>query len=172
MLRRLPLLSSFALALLLTGCGFQLRGEAQLPPGMQRVVVESADPYSPLKRSIEDSLRRSGAKIEEKAGDGIAELKLPVVSISPEISSVGPAQHVREFVMLYHVELEVLDSNGKIIVAKQTIELTRDFTFDDTQALGISVEQDDLKRQMQRDMVTSVMRRIEAVGKADAAKAH
>jgi len=167
MLRKFALLS--LLAFILVGCGFQLRGEAQLPPGMQRVVVVSADEFSPLKRNLEDALRRSGATIEQKPGDGIAELKLPVVTISPEVSSVGIAQHVREFVMLYHVELQVVNSEGKIIVAKQTIELTRDFTFDDTQALGIGVEQDELKRQMQRDMVQSVMRRIEAVGKAAAA---
>ncbi|WP_165371500.1 LPS assembly lipoprotein LptE [Pseudolysobacter antarcticus] len=167
MLKNLSLLS--LLALTLVGCGFQLRGEAQLPPGMQRVIVVSADAFSPLKRNLEDSLRRSGATVEEKSGDGIAELKLPVVTISPEVSSVGIAQHVREFVMVYHVELEVVNSEGKIIVPKQTVELTRDFTFDDTQALGIGVEQDELKRQMQRDMVQSVMRRIEAVGKSAAA---
>lgn len=164
MLRKLLLLPLFALALI--GCGFQLRGEVQLPAGMQRITVDSADPYSPLKRNLEDSLRRSGAAIEEKVGDGIAVLKLPVVTISPEVSAVGTAQHVREFVMLYHVEFEVLDANGKIIVAKQTIELMRNFTFDDTQALGIGVAQEDLKRQMQRDMVQAVMRRIEAVGQA------
>ena len=167
MLLRHVLSTLFVLAL--AGCGFQLRGEAQLPPGMQHVVVDSADPFSPLKRNLEDALRRSGAIIESKTGPGIAVLKLPVVTVNPELSSVGAAQHVREFMMIYHVELEVLDDDGKIIVPKQTIELTRNFTFDDTQALGIGVEQEDLKRQMQRDMVQAVMRRIEAVGKNAAA---
>ena len=47
----------------------------------------------------------------------------------------------------------------------QTIELTRDFTFDATQALGIAAEQDLLTDELQREMVQAMLRRIEAIGR-------
>ena len=46
----------------------------------------------------------------------------------------------------------------------QVIELTRVFTFDASQALGIAAEQDLLTQELQRDMVQAVMRRLEALG--------
>ena len=46
----------------------------------------------------------------------------------------------------------------------QAIELSRVFTFDATQALGIAAEQDLLTEELQRDMVQAILRRLEAIG--------
>jgi LPS-assembly lipoprotein len=147
---------------LLGGCGFHLRSEVQLPPGMERIHVESSDPFGPLKRNVEHSLERSGAKIESKSGDGIAEVGLSGVSIAPIVRSVGVNARVNEFTMLYHVELQVTDAAGKVLLPKQVIEQSRIFTFDQTQAIGTGAEQDEIKKEMERDMVQAVLRKIES----------
>ncbi len=147
---------------LLTACGFHLRGEARLPPGMERVYVESADPFGPLKRNIEHALERSGAKIANASGDGIAEIKLSAVSIAPIVRSVSGTARVNEFTMLYHVELQITDAAGKVVLPKQVIEQSRIFTFDQTQAIGTAAEQDEIKKEMERDMVQVVLRKIES----------
>ena len=147
---------------LLSACGFHLRGEAQLPPGMERVYVESADPFGPLKRNIEHALERSGAKIESKSGDGVAEIRLTAVSLAPIVRSVSASARVNEFTMLYHVELQINDAAGKVVLPKQVIEQSRVFTFDQTQAIGTGAEQDEIKKEMERDMVQVVLRKIES----------
>jgi len=147
---------------LLSACGFHLRGEAQLPPGMQRVYVESADPFAPLKRNIERALQRAGATIESKAGDGIAEIRLTAVSLAPIVRSVSANARVNEFTMLYHVELQIADASGKVLLPKQVVEQSRVFTFDQTQAIGTGAEQDEIKKEMERDMVQIVLRKIES----------
>jgi LPS-assembly lipoprotein len=157
---------AFLLALvaapLLTACGFHLREEAVLPPGMERVYVDSADPFSPLKRNIERALERSGAKVAARAGDGIAEIRLTGVSLAPIVRSVSANARVNEFTMLYHVELQVTDAGGKVLLPKQVIEQSRIFTFDQTQAIGTGAEQDEIKKEMERDMVQVVLRKIES----------
>ncbi len=154
---------------LLTACGFHLRNEARLPNGMTRVHIDIADPISPLKRNLKAALQRSGASVEEAAGEGITELKIPVVALSPEVQAVGATARVRQFVMLYHVEIEAVGANGKTLLPKQTVELSREFTFDETQALGTAQVQEDLKKQMERDMVQAILRRLEAVGRVTGA---
>jgi LPS-assembly lipoprotein len=151
-----------ALFPLLTACGYHLRGEAQLPPGMERVYVESADPFGPLKRNVEKALERSGAKIESKSGDGIAEVKFSAVSLAPIVRSVSANARVNEFTMVYHIELQINDAAGKVVLPKQVIEQSRVFTFDQTQAIGTSAEQDEIKKEMERDMVQVVLRKIES----------
>jgi len=147
---------------LLAGCGFHLRGEAQLPPGMERVHVDSVDAYGPLKRNLEKALERSGARIEANSGDGIAEVRLSAVSLAPIVRSVTATARVNEFTMLYHVELSITDANGKVVMPKQVVEQSRVFTFDQTQAIGIGAEQDEIKKEMERDMVQVVMRKVES----------
>src|SRR5947209_9422674 len=136
-----------AICALLSACGFHLRGEAVLPASLQHVHVQSADLFSPLRSNVEAALRRSGAKVENESGDGIAEIRLGAVSLAPVVRSVNANARVNEFTMLYHVELEISDAAGKTVLPKQVIEQQRIYTFDQTQAIGTGAEQDVIKKE-------------------------
>jgi LPS-assembly lipoprotein len=153
---------------LLSACGYHLRGELTLPAGMERVHVDSSDPFGPLKRNVEKALERSGAKIEAAAGDGIAEINLTGVSIAPIVRSVSANARVNEFTMLYHVELQITDGAGKVLMPKQVIEQSRVFTFDQTQAIGTGAEQDEIKKEMERDMTQAVVRKVDSAERKSA----
>ncbi len=161
-LLRLPPLVAIVLAL--AACGFQLRGEANLPADLQHVHITISDPFSPLGRDVGAALTRAGATVENAPGDGIAEIDLGNVSLAPVVRSVGANALVNEFSMVYHVELNIRTSAGKTLLPTQVIEHTRDYTFDQTQAIGSNAEQDEIKKGMEREMVQAVMRKIEAVG--------
>jgi len=51
-------------------------------------------------------------------------------------------------------------------VLAQTIELSREFTFDSTQTLGLAAETDLLTQELERDMVQTILRRLEALARA------
>ena len=152
-------------ALMLSACGFKMRGEANLPAALQRVHVQIADSYSGLKRDLEAALVRSGAKVEENSGEGIAEITLANVSLAPIVRSVGASAFVNEFSMVYHVELAIADGDGKSLLPLQVIEHSREFTFDQSQAIGTNVEQEEIKKEMERNMVQTIMRKVEAAGR-------
>jgi LPS-assembly lipoprotein len=147
---------------MLSACGYHLRGEAQLPSGMERVHVDSSDQFGPLKRNVEKALERSGAKIEPAPGDGIADVSFTAVSLAPIVRSVSANARVNEYTMLYHLELQITDGAGKVLLPKQVIEQSRVFTFDQTQAIGTGAEQDEIKKEMERDMTQVVMRKVES----------
>ena len=154
-----------AAAVMLSACGFQLRGEARLPPDLQRVHVAVSDAFSPLKRDVEAALARSGATVESAPGERVAEITLSAVSLAPVVRSVGANATVNEFSMVYHVEMGIQGADGKTLLTPQVIEHSRDYTFDQTQAIGSNAEQDEIKKGMERDMVQAIMRKIEAVGR-------
>ncbi|HTI96748.1 MAG TPA: LPS assembly lipoprotein LptE [Rudaea sp.] len=153
-----------AVVLMLCACGFQLRGEAKLPADLQRVHVAVSDAFSPLKRDVEAALTRSGATIESASGEHIAEITLSAVSLAPVVRSVGANATVNEFSMVYHVELGIQGSDGKALLTSQVIEHSRDYTFDQTQAIGNNAEQDEIKKGMERDMVQAIMFKIGSLG--------
>ena len=153
----------------LAGCGFHLRQEAQLPPALQHVHVAVADTFGPLARDLPLALKRSGAKVEENVTAGAAEIRIPVSTFNIDTLSVGATARVREYTIRYHVEFEAVDAGNQSVIPKQTIELSRDYSFDETQALGIAAQEDEFKKDLERDMVAAIMRRIEAVGRTQAA---
>jgi LPS-assembly lipoprotein len=154
------------LALPLAACGFHLRREAQLPPSMQRMHIEIADASSALAKGLARALPRSGVQIVDAASADVAVLKVGVNTLSTEVLSVGGNARATEYSLRYHVEFAVDDASGTALVPKQTIELSRDFTFDASQALGVAAETDLLGKELQQDMVQAILRRIEGQAKA------
>lgn len=150
--------------LVLGACGFHLREEAVLPASMQRVAIEGADPLSPLGRDLRKALTRAGAQIVEDGSGGPTVLRISTNKFRTDVLSVSDNARANEYTLRYQVELDVVDAGGKALLPRQSIELTRIFTFDATQAIGIAAEQDVLTKELQRDMVQSIMRRLEVIG--------
>lgn len=162
-LRFLPL--AFA-AVLAAGCGFHLRKEAELPASMKKVHIQIADPNSPLAKDLAKALPRSGSQVVEQVEDGVAVMNISANAFSTDVLSVGGNARATEYSLRYHVEFEVQDAAGTSLLPKQTIELSRDFTFDATQALGVAAETDLLTQELERDMVQTILRRLEALAHA------
>lgn len=160
-LRRAQIALVAATALALSACGFHLRREAQLPANLQRLHIEIADASSALARGLEKALPRSGVVLVDDAS-GAALLKIAANTLSTDVLTVGGNARATEYALRYHVEFEVRDAGGSVVIAPQTIELSRDFTFDASQSLGVAAQIDLLSKELQQDMVQAILRRIEA----------
>jgi LPS-assembly lipoprotein len=166
-LRRLPLVLCAVVALFVAGCGFHLRKEANLPASMQKVHVQGADPTSPLVKQLAKALPRSGTEVVDTVEPGVAVMNITANSFSTDVLSVGGNARATEYALRYHVEFEVQDAAGTALLPKQTIELSRDFTFDASQALGVAAEVDLLTKELQRDMTLTILRRLEAIANSE-----
>lgn len=164
--RRLPFVLSIALATLLAGCGFHLRKEVDLPSSMKRVHIDIADRSSPLGKDLAKALPRSGTEVVDTVEPGVAVMKISANTMATDVLSVGGTARANEYAIRYHVEFEVDDPAGTALLPKQTIELSREFTFDATQALGVAAETDLLTRELEHDMVQTILRRLEALARA------
>lgn len=158
-------LSVSTLLSVLCACGFQLRSEAVLPPGMGEVVVQGADLFSPLGRDLTAALERAGSKVVSKVDPGVAVLNITRNQLATDVLSVGGNARANEYSMRYHVEFNVTDHAGTAILDKQVIELSREYTFDAFQAAAVAAEEDLLRKELQREMVQSIMRRLDALGR-------
>jgi LPS-assembly lipoprotein len=166
-LRRLPLALVAMAVLLMAGCGFHLRKEAALPASMKKVHIQIADPLSPLAKNLAKALPRSGVEVVDTVEPGVAVMNISANSFFTDVLSVGGNARATEYSLRYHVELEVQDAAGTSLLPKQTIELSREFTFDATQALGVAAEVDLLTQELQRDMTDTILRRLEAIANAN-----
>ncbi|MGB0135319.1 LPS assembly lipoprotein LptE [Dokdonella sp.] len=153
-------------ALLLTACGFHLREEAVLPSGMQRIAIEGADALSPLGRDLRKALVRAGAQMVEDGAGEPSVLRIGTNSFRTDVLTVGDNARANEYTLRYQVEFDVVSASGTALLPRQSVELSRIFTFDATQAIGIAAEQDVLSKELQREMVQTIMRRLEIIGQS------
>lgn len=154
-----------ALVLALTACGFHLRSALVLPPDLGPVRVVSADRYSPLAQSLADALSRAGAvpATEETVDATVLDLLSERWGDRPvSLDSLGRAQ---EFSLRYAVTFELRKADGTTPVPRQTIELSRDYVSNPVQSIGTEGEREVLQVELRREMVASVLRRLDAVAR-------
>lgn len=140
----------------LAGCGFQLRGAAELPfdsihvPGSGGIALE-------LRRSI-----RSGSRtaVVDDPKQARALLEFTHEVRQKEILSLTAEGRVREFRLLYRVGFRVHDGKGGEFVLPGTLQVARDMTYSDAQLLAKEAEEQALYRDMQHDMVQQILRRL------------
>jgi LPS-assembly lipoprotein len=148
-----------ALALALAGCGFRLRGTAELP--FQSLYVPGANTGIglDLKRHIEAG---TGAKVVDTPAAADAVMVFTQEAREKEILSLTSTGRVREFQLRYRVGFRVHDSKGTDYVPANVIQLTRDVTYNDAEILAKEQEEQLLFRDMQADMVQQILRRLAA----------
>ena len=148
-----------ALALVLAGCGFRLRGTADVPFQTLYVPNATSGIALDLKRNIQAGTH---ARVVDDAKGADAVLQFTEETRSKEILSLTAQGRVREFQLRYRVGFRVHDGKGQEFLPASSIQLTRDVTFNDTEILAKEQEELLLFRDMQTDMVQLIMRRLAA----------
>ena len=152
------LLSLLAL-LLLAGCGFQLRGTADLPFDTLYVPGATGGIALDVKRNIVAGTR---TKIVDDPKTAEAQLQFTQEVRDRSILSLAATGRVREYQLRYRVGFRVHDGKGGEFVPASSIVLTRDITFNDSDVLSKEAEEAQPYRDMQFDMVQQIMRRLAA----------
>ena len=150
-------LLGFLLALALTGCGFQLRGTADLPFHTLYMPGATGGIALNLKRNIQSGTRTTVVDDVKKAE---AVLDFTQETREKVILSLAATGRVREYQLRYRVGFRVHDGKGGEFLPVSVVQLTRDITFNDSDVLAKETEEQLLYRDMQFDMVQQVMRRL------------
>ncbi len=161
---RLPLLVLVALAL--SACGFHLRNALALPSDLGPVRVSSPDPYSPLAQSLSQALGRAGATPAVDGSTEAAVLQIVSERWANSPLSVDQAGRAQEYSLRYAVIFRLRRADGTDLVPQQVIELSRDYISVPTNSSGTEGEQEILGRELRRDMVSSILLRIDAASRA------
>lgn len=147
-------------ASLLAGCGFQLRGTADLP--FKTIYMPPADQPGvalDLRRNIQAGTRTI---VVDDPKNAEAVIEFTQESREKTILSLAANGRVREFELQYRVSFRVHDNKGGEFVPANTVLLKRAVTFSDTDILSKEKEDQQIYRSMEFDMVRQIMRRLEA----------
>ena len=158
-------LGRMCLALLLAAglsdCGFHVRGDAPLEFRTLAIVgAENTPLVIDLKRSL-----RGNAKVTIVDKPEQAETTLYIVlnQNDKSILTLSGGGRVREFQLTQKIVFRVADAKGNEWMPQSEINVRRDFSFNDSQALAKEGEERLLLADMQADAVQQMLRRLAAV---------
>lgn len=158
---RLPI-AALGLLLLLGGCGFQLRGEADLPQEMSKTQIVVDDQYSTLARRVMTMLQQNGVQFVDGA-QATAILEIPENRVVTNVLTIGNNARVQEYRISHTVKFRLIDAEGNEMLPMQTLVQTREISFDEQAILATSREQEYLKEDLAENLARLLVTRLESI---------
>ena len=146
--------------LAVAGCGFHPRNQVRFSDWVGPMRVETSDAYSPLGLELASALARSGATAPAD-GQAAAALKITAESWNTAPLSVDQFAQVREYVTRYRVDFALRSAEGTPLIEPQSIELSREYTYDANASAGSPAEQELIQRELRRDMEAAILPRLD-----------
>lgn len=146
-------------AIALTACGFHLRGLTEL--SFRTLYIQQNGTFA-IAKELRRSLASSGVQVVASPESAEMHLELMGEISEKRILSLSGGGKVREYELVYRVDLRMRDAASALWGAPQPVEVRRDFSYDDTQLLAKEGEEARLYSDMRADAVREIMRRLSA----------
>ncbi len=148
-----------ACSLLLTSCGFHLRGS--LPLERYPAIFVDAKKHSELASLLSEQLESNAVKLLTKLDPKAPALMLQQDSLERRTLSLFPNGQVAEYELIYRVKYQVL-LPGQDIQEFQ-FELTRDYQDDPNLALAKAKELDLLLQELRSQAASRIIRQLNRI---------
>jgi LPS-assembly lipoprotein len=148
------------LTLLVSGCGFHLRGSLGELEAMPPVLVRGS---GSLAAEVQRTLRNGGTPVVSEPADAHMIVILSDVRRSRRASAVGNTGRAQEYELHASVRLRVEDPAGASLAPEQTVSAVRSFTYSSTDVNAKTNEEENLYEDMEFDLVRQILLRVQAV---------
>ena len=154
----LRMIALFLTTILLTACGFHLRGQAAMP--FDTLYLNAANPGTPFIADLRQSLEANHVKLVNSADK--ADLTLDIVSeiADKQILTLGGSGRVNEFTLKYRISLRAYDKQLRDWIPAEEMVMERNYSYNDAQILAKEAEEALLYQSMRTDMVQQIVRRL------------
>ncbi|ATZ72358.1 hypothetical protein CWC33_00975 [Idiomarina sp. X4] len=148
------ILFSFSLIAILSGCGFQLRGDYQLPESLESIRLQS-NVSKELASQMEQRLVHSGINVSKNSSYQLALLS---DKLERRTLSLFESGQVAEYELLYQVSYQLLKDNQ--VIVERTAEVARDYQDDPNFALAKTREREMLVNEMRAEASRIILQQI------------
>ena len=153
----------------LAGCGFQLRGNINLPQEWRDIYLVSASPNSELSTAVRDGFQSNDVAVTERATANYI-LYLGNEEFGRRNLTIRNNARASEFELEMTTSLSVTDSKGEEVMAEIDLSTQKVMTHDPENVTGKVEESRLLQREMRQELAQMVLRQIRFLAAATPAK--
>ncbi len=145
------------IAVLLSGCGYQLRGNIDLPSDLKQVSVVSQK-YSDLVRNISQRFSNSDIKVVNKSDRNLYRVKIVSEVFNRRQLSINISGRVNEYELIYNVTYQISGPDEKS--KEETLSLYRDYSFDENNIMGNADREAQIKKEMTSNAASLIFTKL------------
>ena len=148
--------------LMLTACGYHLRGALELPEALKKMYVKGASPE--LSAAIERTFRGTSGELVATTDQAGMILNILDEFYQRRTISLSSTGYSNEFELIYRLSFDLLDSEGHTLVSNQTIEVMKTYYNAQSSETLLSKDNEEivLRQELYEEAVRSVIQRARA----------
>jgi LPS-assembly lipoprotein len=150
--------------LLLSSCGFHLRGSVELPESMARTYIVAGS-NSALGYELENMLTAAGGEVVHERAQATAILTLHEERLSRRALTLDAQGRVSGQVITLLASFSMMDANGRTVAEREGVRIEREFSFDPDNVLAQGSETSLLQEEMRRQAAQQILRRMQALSR-------
>jgi LPS-assembly lipoprotein len=152
------------LSALLTACGFQLRGQLNLPDNIEPIFISAAN--SQLGIEIRNLFSSNNIALTDQAGDANYKLVLLQQERDRRTLSVGADANAVEYQLIETAVFAIEDGSGKVVLAPKTLTERRVMRNDPDQVVSKGEEEALIRNEMLRSLAAKIVRQFSTLGRS------
>ncbi len=143
--------------LMLTGCGYHLRGSVDMPESLKNMYLFNAS--SLLQTEIQNLLKSAKGKIAGSPNDAGIVVKVLKEDMTTRVLSIGSAGKSSESELNYYLRFQFYDNQENELMEEQTIEMAREYFNDQTAVLAKSNEEQLIRKEIYKQSARMLIAR-------------
>lgn len=143
------------LLVILSGCGFKLRGLYDIPESLSQVALLSSSSDSQLERTLEQALEANGVEISSQAPYRI---ELQEQRFDRRTLSLDSSARASEYELRGEVTFRVTNQEGEELLPPRTLTSERSYNVDSSNITASDSQEPVLRQQMHQDLAQQIMR--------------
>ena len=156
-------------ALLLSACGWHLRGAEVLDEQLKSLYVDVPGEHVQLNRSLKRSLKAMGVELTSTAKDAPLTLSITKVSDKRRTISTSGRGKAAEYELTSIIGYRISNSDGETLQGPTQVTAEKVYLFDPNNVVSAYEEEQILRQEMQRDLIRKIIRRYQALRPGEAA---
>jgi LPS-assembly lipoprotein len=153
--------ASIAILVFLGGCGFALRGTAELPASLQPLYIENIDSSSPMGRELFRVLANNKVALADEAATDRYSLAVGNETSSERALSVNANARAGEYELTLGI-LYQLRRNGAAVGEAVPLQLSKVYLADPENAIAKTEEAELIRTEMRRELALLILRRLQS----------
>lgn len=146
---------------LLQGCGFHLRGNADLPPSISPLYIEGLGDYDPLRKVLRQTLTDANVQVTDSRSQARSILQLRNQDQDRRVLSVDGSGKVVEYELHQALDFDLMGADGNTLVEEQAVGTQRAYINTESELLGKAEEESDVRDDMRRDLASRIVSRLQ-----------
>ncbi len=148
-------------ALLLSACGYHLRGALELPAGLKNVYLEGGS--GQLREQFTRAMQISSVPLASSPETAGLIVKIFGEDSQRRVLSLNSQGMANDWELGYRFYFELVDSKNKVLMAREPVEIKREYYNDQLAIIAQGNEEAVIRNEMYQQAVRSIVNRARTV---------